>query len=97
MDKISKLNMFYNLADAQGIQTMVNIGTYFYAPTPNLDPYPTLVVKALDHVLEVDCLADSAITLMVGEPTWPLVLTKRIWEEEQKYIWTDYSPKQSHL
>lgn len=69
MDKLSKLNMFYNLADAQGIWCIFNIGTYSLATTPlvTIAPSPTPAIEAPTSVCDVDQLGDYTTTLLVGE------------------------------
>lgn len=50
MDKVNKLNMFYNLEDAQGIRVVVNTDTTTseHVPqetiVPTMIPSPTLIV-----------------------------------------------------
>lgn len=83
MDKISKLNIFYNLADAQGIMAMVNTEAITFEPAP-LTTTVTTLVPSLSPVIEIlalapegDQLADVAATLSIEEST------KRFWDEEQ--------------
>lgn len=72
MDKACKLNMFYHLADAQGIRATVNNVTCASALTPLAatapvsDLSPTLVVVALDPVLELYHLVGTIATLSVN-------------------------------
>lgn len=89
MNKISKLNMLYDLVDVQGIRVMVNIGISSSAPTPlatttpSPTPYPTPIVEAFASIHEVDHLLDIATSFMVEEPTSPPVSTKKASDEEQ--------------
>lgn len=85
MDKISKLNMFYNLVNAQGIRVMVTIGTssspLTYAPV--LAPISIVSTSAL--VLKVDHLVDVKSTLKAGDPNLPPISAKKAQKEEPQY------------
>lgn len=103
MDKVSKMNMFYDLANAQGIRVAVNTGTYSSYPAPLVvtisatTPSLTLAITYSDLVLEVDHLLDSETILTVGEPTSPLVSKKRPREEEHPSPRIDASPKRTRV
>lgn len=89
MNKVSKLNMFYHLEDAQGIRAAVNTGTSASALTPlavttfSMTSSPTLAVGVSSPMLEVDHLVGTATNLSVEEPTSPLASTKRVRNEGQ--------------
>ena len=89
MNKVSKLNMFYRLEDAQGIRVAVSTGTSASGPTPlavttfSLASSPTSIVGASSLVLEVYHLVGTATNLSVEEPTSPLASTKRAQNEGQ--------------
>lgn len=84
MDKVSKLNKFYNLVDAQGIQVVVKIGTLAPAPIPlqTTVPSPISVIRDSPYMREVDLFIGNITTLAVKEETFPLISTKRAREEE---------------
>lgn len=92
MDKISKLEMFQSLADAQGIQAVVNTGTYS-SPTPAPVPSPTLAIETSIHACKVD-LADVATVLIVEKPTSHPNSTKRARDEENQSPWAESSSKE---
>lgn len=89
--------MFYNLSYAQGIQTVVNTGTFFSSPILTPIPSPTPTVGALASVLEVGHLGDVVSTLTVPKLTSPLISTKKAWEKEQNSPRMEASPKQTQI
>ena len=72
--------MFYNPANAQGIQVVVNNETFASAPTPLATnaPYPTPLVEASASMCEVDLLEYVAATFTMEELTSSLVLTTMV-------------------
>lgn len=57
-----------------------------YAPLDELGicNYTTSAIEALTPMLEVDHIVDTAIILIVEEPTSSLFLSKKAMEEEHK-------------
>lgn len=84
MNKISKLNMFYNHVDAQSILVMMNIK----APTSGSAPPATTVITQVPSlapiieiptlVPEVDQITNSATILSARETTPPPISIRRI-------------------
>lgn len=101
MDKINKLDIFYHLTDAQGIQVVVNTRASSSArpyrvtnvPTSVPSPIPTLEVSTL--ILEVDQLLDSTTILLVEESTSPMSSTKMVRDEEYPSLRDEVSPKRT--
>ncbi|CAI8616671.1 unnamed protein product [Vicia faba] len=80
-----KFNMFYSLADAQGILVVLNTRTCSSASAPTSTPYPTPPIEVSDHMLKVDHLVDVTYTLKMRDLDSPPISTKRAGEEEQQY------------
>lgn len=66
MDKISKLEMFYNLANAHDIRVVVNTGTSSSNPIPTLVLNHISTIKTLALAPEADHLADVIANLTRG-------------------------------
>lgn len=103
MSKTSNLDMFYSLADVQGIQVLVNTRTSASSPSPSVTnvygrvPSPTPAIKASSFDPGVYQLVGATTTLTMGEPTAPLVLTKRVRKEEQQSPRSKCSPNRTHI
>lgn len=101
MDKISKLNMFYNLANTLGILDASNTKATSSKPAPPTTTDTTLVssaasiVKMSNPTPIMDQLADVAATLIVEELTMPLVSAKRVRVEEHQSPRAEGSPKRA--
>lgn len=74
--------IFNTIIYAYGIRDMVNTRTSSSIPTPALVLSPTFPMITLTSMLKVDQLADITVTLMVGDPTYPLASTKRARKDE---------------
>lgn len=84
------LNMFYLLANAQGIRLVVNIGTSASAPTSLENttlaptPSPTSAIEAPTPMLKVGHSMGTAATLLVEKHIALLASTKRARDEGQQ-------------
>ncbi|CAI8591072.1 unnamed protein product [Vicia faba] len=99
MEKVNKLKLFHNLANAQGISTVVNTKTSTSAPSPlaitiyDSTSSPTPTIETPTSAPEVDQLVDIAATLYVEELIMSLVSTKRAQNEDQQFPQDESSPK----